>query len=113
MLAQCGFKFSSGTLADDSVWSFQPNGGALFGSKIDFVPNASTNGYGGFFVRAATTPGITSMYGSGLTTLTSGTVPTGTTGVDGNVSISSDTAGNVYVENRKGFAIVMSAFVYR
>lgn len=40
-------------------------------------------------------------------------VPTGTTGVDSNFSISSDTSGNVYVEKPKGFAIAVSAYVYR
>jgi hypothetical protein len=107
------FSPSNGQIADDSVFVFQPTGGAtLFGSKIDFVGNVVASGYGGYHVRAASSPTITLMYGANLTIAAAGTVLTGTTGTDGQVTISSDSSGNVYVENRRGTTIGMVAYVY-
>jgi hypothetical protein len=46
------------------------------------------------------------MYGgAGFDVLATGTVPTGTTGTDGNLSVSAVGDGRIYVENRTGGAI--------
>ena len=66
-------------------------------------PNITSSG--AILYDSGSTPSINSVFGgANFATLASGTVPTGTTGTDGKLNVSS-TNGAIYVENRTGGSI--------
>lgn len=107
------FRQESGMIADDSVWAFS-FGVPILGSIVLMLTNIINNGAGVFYIRSFTTPGITSLASANINILSpAGTVPSGTTGTNGFTSISCNTSGTIYLENRRGFPISASAWVFR
>jgi len=100
------------TLADDAVYTIPiTNAEALKPQQGVFIitPTAVSVGGGVFHVRlAATTPVATKWAGESATVaFGAGGALSGTTGTDGNLTIScSNTA--IYVENRRGFSITFT-----
>ena len=94
---------SSQTIADDAVYSFTP--GATIGI-VEISPRAISYAdcWGKAAYRATSTVFTTKMYGSAVVDVSTG-VLTGTTGVNGHVTISAHTDGKIYIENRRGTAI--------
>jgi hypothetical protein len=86
------------TIADDGVFSLDFGKGIF----ISFFSVACNNGaFGQWLARAATTPSMTAMLTASGITATTG-VLTGTTGVDGEITVAAEDAGKYYVENRTG-----------
>lgn len=94
------------TILDDEVGIFTPhvNGGYLLvkdmGSNGTF-PQVQRSGAILFDVGASDAI-IEAFSGANFDILSAGTIPTGTTGVDGNISVSVADNGNIYIENRSG-----------
>lgn len=86
------------TIADDAVLTITLNKSVFTGVGIVTV---GTGNYGMYLVRAAATPAVTAMTTvSANLNATTGAL-TGTTGVDGKVTVSAD-VGMIYIENRLG-----------
>ncbi|MDW9493953.1 hypothetical protein GOA94_17990 [Sinorhizobium meliloti] len=99
------FYTGSITVADDAVGNFTPAfvGGQLMITNMGNgggFPAVAHSGTIGFDVGG--TPAI-SKYGGGANLAALGTtIPTGTSGVDGNTSVSCVSDGKIYIENRSG-----------
>jgi hypothetical protein len=59
---------------------------------------------------AASLNGVTVIASSGTAPATTTGVLTGTTGADGTITVSCDTSGNFYIENRLGFTVAFRVF---
>ena len=67
---------------------------------LTVVSSSSSSTYGILRLRVGSSAGCVLISGAGITTSTA--VLTGTTGVSGDFTISSNTNGNIYIENRRG-----------
>lgn len=99
------------TIADDDVYVID------FGQTVDcgflFVsPNASGAGGGLFRFRADTSPFIAGCGVDGTVGEETGAL-TGTTGTDGQINVSADATGKLYIENRSGASISCFAGAYQ
>lgn len=88
-------------IADDAVFSFTPP------NTLGFVFVAPTAGaintrWGIFSYRAVATTFCLAMATGAATIVGSAGALTGTTGTDGNITVSAHTDGKIYVENRSG-----------
>lgn len=94
-------------LADDAVHTIDFGDSVFSGQVIVSGNQDSTNArYGIFSIRAATTPYVVAIVaGSGITLSTG--IHTGTTGVDGNMTLATHSDGTLYLENRTGLALTM------
>ncbi|OZI74593.1 hypothetical protein [Bordetella genomosp. 12] len=87
------------TIADDAVYSIDLGDATV---SVEYVSGSSTALTGKVRARAGAGGGsISQAYGAGITILQN-TVLTGTTGVDGDVTMSVSSNGFFYVENRAG-----------
>lgn len=115
-LQSLGMRLNVGTLADDSVGVINV-GSPAYGVLFIAATSASTVRPGVYFFRTASGPqfGTIAEYAGGGAPPSGAytTALTGTTGTDGAFNIGVDTAGNLYFENRRGFAAAVSAYVLR
>lgn len=81
------------TIQDDDFYSFSPKGTCGFA----FISTVALAHYGGFYFRSSAT---VKVFGAATTVAGTG-VLTGTTGTDGNTTVSA-TGGAIYIENRSG-----------
>lgn len=104
------FQKDVGAIADDAVGVIAL-GGVVTGGEISIYTNSNLSGRAAFHFRSSSSPFCTLIPGSGLgVTWAGGTATlTGTTGVDGQITVSADTVGNITVENRSGAARTFAA----
>jgi hypothetical protein len=91
-----GFYSFAVTIPDDDVFSFTPKG--VCGHV--FLATTGIANHGQFWYRSSSV----SKYAGATTTVAGTGVLTGTTGVDGNTTVSSS-GGVLYIENRGGASI--------
>ena len=92
---------------DDGVWEF-PFGNNLSNGIV--IVGCNNSGHRGIFaVRARSSPFCDAIASTGIDTSTS--VLTGTTGTDGNVTLSAASDASLYLENRRNFAMVFSVVI--
>lgn len=98
------------TIADDGVGTISLAGYDNKAALIQLASNLAAGPNGSFWARAdATNNARTVSFAAGPTIdFTTGAL-TGTTGVDGRITISADAAGLVYIENRSGGALIVTA----
>jgi len=93
------------SIADDAVASID-FGAVSVTRTISFHSSSSAALQGAVRARTVSSLGTTSIYGTGFTVNDYGTnatgVLTGTTGTDGNVTLSAASDGKFYIENRSG-----------
>lgn len=106
------------TIADDAATSFdfdpQDVGSAI---GVVFIWSTSNTAAavptGCWRVRAGTTPAVTELFkASGASVISTTGALTGTTGTDGNFTISAHTDGLLYFENRSGSSKVIRVLVF-
>ena len=92
------------TISDDAVYSFTP--GQSIGVVLIYARHVSYNQVHGIVVYRTTSTHFTyKILGHAQLAVTAGAL-TGTTGVDGNVTVSANAGdGKLYIENRHGMAI--------
>lgn len=91
------------TVADDAVWTFDFGAPCSAAQLIINSNQSGPNHYGIFSIRARTSPHCNAMASANITAATG--AYTGTTGVDGAITVSTHTDNKVYLENRRGFAV--------
>jgi hypothetical protein len=95
------------TVTDDSVYIIPIDGmSAAVGCQglLTLTPSSITVGGGIFHIRLAATSPLATKWGGETNTVGAGGVLNGTTGVDGQITVSCDNT-NIYIENRRGFTI--------
>jgi hypothetical protein len=100
----------SGSIADDAVGTIAL-GGAVTGGMVTIYTNAAASGQATFHFRASSSPFCVVVNQTGVVWAGSTAALTGTTGVDGQITVSVDTLGNITVENRSGAARAFFATV--
>lgn len=91
------------TLADDTATSFTPESDR----GIVFVMSSHPGHCGVIGVRCDTSP-VSSKYGGGGSLNATTGALAGTTGIDGDLNVSSHSDGKIYVENRLGFSATLT-----
>lgn len=106
-------RYSFGVIADDTAATLD-FGEQVFGSALLLLPNALSSGTAVFFyARLATTPGLTALFSAGHTfTISTGDL-TGTTGTDGGINFSVTSDGRFIIENRRGYGVGYTAFIFK
>ena len=102
-------KTASTTINDDDFHLFDFGENIFAGFLFVSTNNASRTGEL-YWVRAASSPALSAKLANGNFQNTTGAL-TGTTGADGVTTVSCDSDGRVWVENREGFALVYSLFL--
>jgi hypothetical protein len=109
-----GMRWSGVSIADDAVFSFLPTGASFFGNLcIEVMANTSGKS-GRVYLRGTSSVNyaeVAAPAGSVLTGLAN-TVLAGTTGTDGNLTVSAVNGGTVYVENRTGGTVALTIFAF-
>ena len=113
VLGQIKLRFNAGTIADDAVSSVS-FGELIYGAALLAVPNTLTSGpLVFFFARMAPTPALTPLF-SGGHTFTHGTAElTGTTGADGGINFAATADGRFLIENRRGYSVNYTVYLFR
>ena len=103
--------FCKRTIADDAaIILTPPTVGGVLVTTFEFYSTRRPGHAGKSYVDAqGAVANIFSLYSSGSVTFTTG-ILSGTTGVDGDLTVAAHTDGKVYVENRSGTPIT---FVYK
>ena len=96
------------TIADDAVTVIaDPNASGSTGFFRFWVRDTAGT-YGEAYYRVNASPVCTQVFkGSGAVTFTTGAL-TGTTGADGDLTVSAHSDGNIYLENRRGASSVVA-----
>lgn len=89
-------------LADDTAMSFTPPNST--GAILTLARSGSAGCWGMAVYRATASPWGTEMMGASTFTATTGAL-TGTTGADGEFTVSAHTDGKIYIENRLGISV--------
>lgn len=112
-LNNLGHRIALGTIHDDSV-AIADFGQSIFGATILAVSNSLGSGPTAFFfTRMATNPDMTTLFSGGANfTIGTGAL-TGATGADVSTNFSVGSDGKFYVENRRGFDVVYTLYVFR
>lgn len=107
-----GFRKSLTGINDNAV-AIGDFGGAIYGAAILAVPNSTTSGPCAlFFTRMAPSPAMSTIVSAGASfTIGTGAL-SGTTGPDNSTNFSVTSDGKFYVENRRGFAIAYTLFIF-
>lgn len=101
------------SIADDAVYQWTPGPSQLFGAMILYKLTASSLPHGMFWARAASSLSSTSqIFQSGPPIGYYNTPLTGTTGLDGRLNVGVGTSGNIYFENRIGFGVSVTAYLF-
>lgn len=102
--------FAPGAINDDTAVSTTALTGGQNG--LGFL-STSSGGYQFFVWETTGTPSLTSISASGATMALTTGILTGTTGVDGNTTLSIDTATRIlYLENRSGGASILTLMLF-
>ena len=106
-------RHSFGVIADDAVATLDFNE-QIFGGALLLLPNALSSGPAVFFyARLATNPSLISLFSAGHSFTTATGELTGMTGMDGGINFSATQDGRFIVENRRGYGVGYTAFVFR
>lgn len=92
------------TVADDAVITLTPPNGSGY---IDVWAETSTTHFGKRFFRVGGSPGMVAVHGGAAFASTTGALA-GTTGADGNLTVSAKTDGTIDIENRSGASRVIN-----
>lgn len=112
-LGAFGLRYSLGTINDDSV-ALLNLGAEVYGAAILAVSNALTSGPTAFFyARMATNPAISTLFSGGASFSIGTGALAGSTGADGQTNFSVDAGGKFYVENRRGYAVSYTLYLFR
>ena len=85
----------------------------IYGATILAISNSLSSGPVAFlFARMATNPSLTTLFSNGATFSNSTIALTGTTGEDGKTNFSATDEGKFYIENRRGYAVAYSLYVF-
>lgn len=113
LLNDLGFRRPLGNIADDTSVSID-FGQPVYGAAVLAVPNATSSAPAAFFyIRAAPSPAMETLFSSGAPFTTGTASLSGTSGDDGKVNFSVSDDGVLTVENRRGYAIGYTAYVFQ
>lgn len=107
------FRFNLSGIGDNEVRVID-FGGHVYASAILAISNSLGSGPSAFFhARMAPNPAMSSLFAAGFAhTIGSGSL-TGTTGPDASINFRVDEGGKFYVENRRGFAVSYTIYVFQ
>jgi phosphotransferase system HPr-like phosphotransfer protein len=116
VLASLGVMLEFGTIADDGVSTLSLS--SILGAFLLIAPTSGSHARPALlWVRAATTPEcqliVENSSASGQSLLLGTSALTGTTNADGRISVAATSAGNLHVENRRGFSIAVRGYLFR
>lgn len=113
VLSDLAFRFGLGTISDGAIATLD-YGEPVYGAAVLAVPNSLSSGPMVFFyARMASGPTLQTVFSSGASfSVTTGEL-TGTTGADGSTNFSVTDDGRLIVENRRGYAVANTLFVFR
>lgn len=108
-----GIRHRLGSIANDSA-AHVDFGAAIFGSIIVAIPNSLNAGAAGiFFARMASSPDINTLFSAGYALTTQTGELTGTSGADNRINFSVTSTGKFYIENRRGYSIGYTIYIFR
>ena len=112
-LSNLGLRHSLGSMGDDTAQVIDL-GGHVYAAAVLVVSNLLSSGPTAFFhTRMATNPSMSTLFSAGHS-FTIGTGPLdGTTGTDGSINFRVDEGGKFYVENRRGYGVGYTLYIFR
>lgn len=112
VLSALGFRRAIGTILNDATASVD-FGHAVYGAAILAVPNATSSAPAAFFfIRAAPSPAMETLFSAGAPFTIGTETLTGTSGEDGKVNFSVSDSGVLTIENRRGYAIGYTIYAF-
>lgn len=105
-------RHSFGSIDNDAIATLD-FGGPIYGGAMLLVPNSLTSGPAVFFfTRMAPSAALTTLFSAGHSFTTSTSKLMGTTGTGGRINFSALDDGRFIIENRRGYGVGYTAFIF-
>lgn len=110
---QLRLRYNVGAIGDDAVATVN-FGEAIYGSALLAIPNSLVSGPLVFyFARLAPTPALSVLFSGGHTFTSNTGELIGTTGPDGGINFSATSDGRLLIENRRGYSVNYTVYLFR